>query len=480
MRTRIAVELVVTAAVLALWRPAFGTPPPQPVPEVVSGFAITPLMAVPAPTALAFGPGGPDLYVATLLPGPPSTVSPESTSLPGQIVRISLLWTPAGPVPTGTSVFATGFTQPLGVAFDQNGNMYVSDSHPGAESGRTDGRVTRLAPGQTDQSAGTVIVDGLPNGRHNTNHLRFGPDSRLSMPNGNPNDAGCAGALDGNGNPTECVGGDLDVFPYSGAILSVDAAQVSASPAILHWKHPDGTPIQPVSSIPTDPINADFAAKVTVLAHGFRNIFGVAFAPAALTNFAGTAYTGMNGSDGPASQDVLFKVVSGANYGFPFCFNDGAPGAVNNATTTGIAMVSNPNFVISTVNQIPNCSVVPTGTALLGWHVCATGIDFPIDAQNGFPNAAFPTDLRQSVFVGECTPFFLPDLITRILADPARPTFNTGHKVVRVELDAQGNAVAVNDFVTGLVLNTDVLFGPDGAMYIADAEGIFRVAPAGF
>ncbi len=46
-----------------------------------------------------------------------------------------------------------------------------------------------------------------------------------------------------------------------------------------------------------------------------------------------------------------------------------------------------------------------------------------------------------------------------------------------MELDSNGEAVHVSDFVAGLVLATDLLFGPDGAMYIADAEQIYRVAP---
>ena len=55
-------------------------------------------------------------------------------------------------------------------------------------------------------------------------------------------------------------------------------------------------------------------------------------------------------------------------------------------------------------------------------------------------------------------------------------THSSSHKVVRVELDEEGHAVRVQDFVTGLALATDVLFGPDGAMYIADAEMVYRVS----
>ncbi|MGH7819198.1 MAG: PQQ-dependent sugar dehydrogenase [Candidatus Binatia bacterium] len=472
MKSKILVGLTAAAAMAAT--PSAFAQLPQPVPEAAAGFAITPLAVIPVPTALAFGPGdedGPDLYATTLTPGAElPSFPPESVSASGQVVRISLLWTPAGPLATGVSTVATGFNTPLGVVFDDAGIMYVSDSHPGTTgSGRTDGRVTRLDPGVTQQSAGTVIVEGLPNGRHNTNHLRFGPDGRLYMANGNPNDSGCP--PDPNTGEPDCVGGDRDLFPYSGAVLSVDAAEVSASPAILHWEDASGTRIDE-DDIAADPINADFAAKVNVLAFGFRNVFGVAFAPLGLP-FAGTAYTAMNGSDAPPSQDPLFRIDPGTNYGFPFCFNQGTPGG----TGANVEVVDNPLFVEAGNPLV--CGTVPPATALMGWHVCTTGLDFPTTEASVAADATFPDDFQSSVFVGECTPFFAASLVAQSLADPENARHNTSHKVARVALDDGGNATEVRDFVTGLVLATDVLFGPDGAMYVADAEGILRVAPAG-
>jgi plastocyanin len=176
----------------------------------------------------------------------------------------------------------------------------------------------------------------------------------------------------------------------------------------------------------------------------------------------------MNGPDDPSAQDALFRIVPGTDYRFPFCYNEGPPGG----TGSEVAVAPNPKF--------PNedCTAVPPATALLGWHVCATGLDFPTAGPS-----AFPEPFQSAVYVGECTAFFAEDLVQRDVEtlqgdDPTRVSHNTSHKVVRVSLDSNGNATEVHDFLTGLVLSTDVLFGPDGAMYVADAEGVLRVAPA--
>lgn len=398
--------------------PALPGPVPAPLPRAAEGFTVQPLTPVPGATAIEFGPGdadGPDLY---------------ATTLRGQVLRVALRWTSLGPAVEGVGVHASGFSSPLGLAFD-GGTLYVADSHANPATGRTDGRVTRVDPDGTR----AVVVDGLPNGRHNTNHLRFGPDGRLGITNGNPNDNGVGG-------------GSADTHPYSGALLSVDVDQVGASPAVLRWTDASGARI-PDALVATHPRNADFASKVQVIGYGFRNVFGIAWSP------SGAAYTATNGADSPSSQDALYKVTPGADHGFPRCYNVGAPGAVG----AGVTATPNPLFPGT------DCSSIPTATALLGWHVCATGLDFPTPGP-----AAFPAAFQSSVFVAECGPFF---------PEPTRgvSTHDTGHKVAQVVLDAQGEAVEVRDFLTGLALPTDVRFGPDGAMYVADVEMVYRVAP---
>lgn len=431
----------------------------RPVPDVAKGFAVEPLASLPVPTAINWGPDpddDDDGYGYQNGYGPLDE-SPDlyATTLTGDVYRLDVAWTPAGPTVQDLSVFASGFNQPLGIAFDEEGIGYVAASHNSPHPDRgTDGVVYWLDE-QGDQH---ILVDGLPNGRHNTNHLRMGPTGDLWIPNGNPDDNGQAG-------------GDDNVYPYSGAFLSVDPDALRDDPAVFAWFDADGDPI-PDEAAGVHPANEDFGEKVTVEAFGFRNIFGVAFGP------DDVAYTGMNGADAPSSQDVLYRLdeEQGTFYGFPFCFDEGSPGAVGDDITKAL----NPTFPdypnepdAPGVDEV-SCEQLPTADALLGWHVCATGIDFPTEGPWSFPNNLLGA-FHDSVYVGECAVFFAGDWVDKTMAEPT--THNTAHTIARIALDEEGNPTQVRDFVKGLALPTDVRFGPQGAMYIADAEGILRVAP---
>ena len=63
-------------------------------------------------------------------------------------------------------------------------------------------------------------------------------------------------------------------------------------------------------------------------------------------------------------------------------------------------------------------------------------------------------------------------------------TVPTGYKIVRAKLDAQGNYEAIEDFITGWLAEggalgrpVDLLFGPDGSLYISDDKAgvIYRI-----
>jgi glucose/arabinose dehydrogenase/plastocyanin len=419
------------------------------VPGVAEGFLAHAIADAQAPTAITFHPG-PD--VADDLPSTgPVTEDLYYANLNGEIVHVDLAWTPLGPAAVDRTVVADGFDQPLGVAFDDEGTMYVSDSYDHEAADRPVGVVYALDPATGDREA---IVDGVPNGQHNINHLRFGPDDRLYLPVGNPNDSG-------NGTGT----GHTDIFPYTGAFLSVDTDRLAdEGPAVLYWEDGSGTAIDD-DELVDHPRNQDFADKVDVLAFGFRNIFDITWAPEDLP-FAGAAYTGTNGADNPNSQDTVERIQPGAHHGYPFCISTGAPGQTEELAKEHWAGSPHTDF---------DCQRSPPAEALLGYHVCATGIDFPSDPEPGHPDFSFPEDRSSSLFVGECAFFQAQNTIQENLEHASR--HNTAHKVSEVELDETGDAQDVDAFLEGLALPTDVQFGPDGAMYVADAGTILRVAP---
>src|SRR5205814_1939442 len=135
------------------------------------GFGALPVGgAVVTPTSLATFNGS--MYVASYATG----VVSKLPILPGGLLG------PAQP-------FASGFNDPLGVAVDSDGTVYVSDSHASSTPGRTtDGRVLRVS---ADGATKGVVIDGLPNGRHNTNGLAIHntpTGRRLYITNGSSTD----------------------------------------------------------------------------------------------------------------------------------------------------------------------------------------------------------------------------------------------------------------------------------------------------
>lgn len=456
---------------------------------LVGGYQVKPFGPVRLPTAMKFGPND-DLYVASIprsgyehLILPPEAASEIRSASGGTatVERLHVEFTDAGPVVTDTSTAVAGLDFPLGVAFDDDGNLYVSDNRhdiPNDEISRSRAAVYRV-----EELDGTgkkqKILDGIPSGPiHDANHIEFGPDGRLHLVVGS----------------TSCNGKNygVEIHPYTGSILRVDVADVLDSPAVLYWQDENGDPITADSpdwdnvnrQIATHPRNDDFNAKVAVVARGFRNIFGLAFGP------GGVLHTGMNGSQGPASQDVFYRldeigqsgVPSGdttrvidefedvPHYGFPYALNFTEGKADGSGRETeGFELRPNPVYDDDPVDIDP-ADYVP-GSALMGWHVCATGLDFPSEGRY-----AFPEKYHSDAYIAECGSYEAQTTVDRTVA--GHDTDNTGHKVTRVDLADDGSINGYQDWLTGFSSPTDVEFGPEGALYIADLDnGVFVAHP---
>jgi glucose/arabinose dehydrogenase/plastocyanin len=249
--------------------------------------------SVPTPTAITFFNGA--IYV---------------TSYGGGLVtKLDVL--PGGGLAASVP-YATGFDSPLGLAFAPDGTLYVADSHDGPN--RRLGRVWAVAKDGSKK----VVIDGLPNGRHNTNNLAVRA-GRLYVTNGNSTDDGV-------------TGGDPEA-PLSGTLLSY--------------------------ALPVTP-----ASKPTVEAKGLRNVYDVAFRPG-----TSEAWFPTNGPDemDPLGEDLLHKwdVTKGtADYGFPACVYK------TNGRGNPVGPQQSPTY------KAKACQPTAKPVLTLGLHVSANGVAF--------------------------------------------------------------------------------------------------------
>lgn len=401
--------LAAVAAATVLLAASVSASPPREL--LQPGFAVTPFAHTQGtPTSLAFGPGEtPHLYVT------------DGTD--GTVLAID---------PTGiATTFAEGFRTPLGVIVGPDGSVYVSDVEAAREGPyglRGYGRVWRLRDTDGDDVADkrNVVLKDLPNGRHNTNGLAFGPDGLLYVANGNSTDDGVEG-------------GEAEVEPWSGSVVRVSPRAKNVS----------------VTKLP----------RSALVAQGWRNVYDLAFSPVDETKL----FVPMNGADdaregstaeNPAdpnledSDDLLYvtdvddRKVD--DFAFPQCL-------YNLAERGDLKPYPNPNPDV--IERFGRCRkrVVPRPVASFGLHPSANGLAFQTTDEWG-------DDYRNDLFVTEWGSLFGPP---------------TGHKIVRVELDESGTKVtALTDF---LEMDTplDVTFHPDGSMYVADYSGaIFKVTKA--
>jgi glucose/arabinose dehydrogenase len=203
-------------------------------PHVPAGFHATVYASgLVHPTAFSYGPRG-YLYV---------------TQEAGSVVSLA-------PGATHPKVFASGFREStLGLTWF-HGKLYVSDK----------ARVTVLTDANGDRVSDgrRVLIDGLPNGRHQQDAIEAGPDGRLYLGSGSTCDA-CS-----------------ESSPRSAAILSFDSN----------------------------------GKNLRVFASGLRNPYGLAF------DSHGVLWATDNGRDDHDDKvpDELDRIVAGHRYGWPDCW----------------------------------------------------------------------------------------------------------------------------------------------------------------
>ena len=357
------------------------------VPAAPAGAVVA--ASVPTPTSVTvFDPGtGPTVYAASYGTG----VVFQMPILPGGALG------PATP-------YATGFSSPLGVAFGPKGTLYVADSHPSRRAGRTAGRVWAVPTGGGDAaSVGKVVIDELPNGRHNTNGLAV-LGSRLYITNGNSTD-------DGVGDPPEET--------LSGTLISVPLGA-------------RGIVVKP-NTVPT---------KVRVEARGMRNLYDVAFRPGTTQ-----AWIPTNGPDtqDPWGEDLLHVFGVGLStprdYGFPGCVYRAGPGG--------------PLDPIAHQSLNPDVTDVCDGTQnkprmTLGLHVSADGLAFGSEAEWG-------GDLYIAQFGNFSGDQVVGHQIIRVPVDPngtahAPETFLPGGTPLDLTFGPPGTGMYVADFGAGQII----------------------------
>jgi glucose/arabinose dehydrogenase len=334
-----------------------------------------------------------------------------------------------GGVGGSPQVFAEGFRGPLGVLAAKDGSVYVADAEEAREGPfgfRSYGRVWRVIDKDRDGIGEKkyVVLKDLPNGRHNTNGMAFGPDGMLYVTNGNSTDDGVEG-------------GESEVDPWSGSLVRVDPKARNVS-------------------------IADLSKRKALVATGWRNVYDVAFSPIDETlafiphNGVDDARQGSTGEN-PAdpnledSDDLLFATDvddrKRDDFGFPSCLH-------NLVEKGSLKPYDNPNpDVIEKFGTCP-AKTTPKPVSSFGLHTSADGLAFQT-------TGAWGPEYRNDLFVAEWGSLFGP---------PA------GHDVVRVQLDKSGRKVVSQNVFVELDLPLDLTFDKAGAMFVADFSGaIFKI-----
>lgn len=422
---------------------------------VPAGFGVGTFAETPGflPSSLTFGPDG-RLYVAVIQGV--AVANGFQVLGAGQIIAFEDL----GGVGDAGQIVAQGFDQLLGITFGPDGTLYAADNL------NNKGRIQALRDANNDgvYEQKRTVLQNIPNGRHQTNGMSFGPDGALYVANGNATDDG----IECGPEPTDINCPTPEMKPWTGAILRVNPS----------WQNVD---LQKDVAVDAD---RTFAAdgmddESVLISPGYRNIYDVDFWP----GDPSMIYTPMNGSDDPASNEPLFRTdvddteVVGTDdlgnpiegpviddAGFPSCLygahtnNFPEPQIEGHEHPENFTPEDNPNTAVT--DKFGPCrkdEVIRPLMFFAEGHNGTTGLAF--ERGNEFP-ARYDGDL----FVGEWGSIW-----------NLNGAKVTGHKLTHIDIGPDGLVQRKREFMTGAV-PMDVTFGPDGSMFVADFQGlIYRV-----
>jgi glucose/arabinose dehydrogenase len=202
------------------------------------------------------------------------------------------------------------------------GDVYVSEGF-----GKKGGRILRVSK----DGKQTVLVDGIPSqGDHHTNKPVVGPDGYVYFGVGTATNSGVVGQDNADfgwlkRHPELCDIPPVNITLTGQNFATIDALHPETGRVVMTGAYvPYGTPTTPGQVIPGRlPCNGAIlrvpagGGKLELVAWGFRNPFGLTFAP------DGTLYCTENQFDERGSRpiygagDLLWKVQPGIWYGFP-------------------------------------------------------------------------------------------------------------------------------------------------------------------
>jgi glucose/arabinose dehydrogenase len=393
-------------------------------------------------------------------------------------------------------VFAEGLTTPINIVFTEGGDMLVADSgnvdRPGKVLRHTSNGFEEIASGYNWPLTGinvrngdiyvshrrfvTVIkpdgtqediIDGLPaNGDHHNNRVVFGPDDKMYFGQGTATNSGVPGLdnawvperpffHDRPGGPIVLKGENFE----SGTFLEdfPDRKTVTGAYEPFGVLSYPGKMINGVTRANGSILRADLdGSNLELVCWGLRNPFRINF-DRFNRLFAANHGMDVRGSRPVANSPDEFQWIRpGVWYGWPD-FTGGLPVTMPQFKFEGMPQ---PEFLWAQHPMLP-----PKPFATFQPHSATMGFSFNHDPNFGPEGDAYISE-------------FGPIIPTNT---GGRPIYNVGHRISRIEMtNGTINTFAINTSGLpasrtnggGLERPIDAVFGPDGALYIAD-YGIF-------